>query len=210
MLPGALAERTTADGRRRIQLTNDERDEALFHETIEHAVALYLDLRGRHTNQQIADELGISVHQLKNLTCTEEFEACWNENAADLGHDPRLKASQNALLGLLPDAVMAVEDVLANGSSNAKVQAAKMVFDLNGVVKRTMTDSNKKEMIDFLTGKSAVINQTNVQINVPQEFTDTLEHLNRAIDGEFVEVPEPIEADIVSDVGKEIEDESEA
>lgn len=197
LLEGALAERTTVDGRRRIQLNQDERDAALHSQMIEGAVALYLDVGGRHTNAEIAEELGISVHQLKNLTCTEEFENCWNDHAADLGRDPRLKATQNAILDLLGSAVYALKEVLEGGSANAKVQAAKMIFDLNGIVKQEMTKSNKKELIDFLTGKSVTISQTNVQVGVPEEYSEALDQYDRAMEGEFREI------DNDSDVGNE-------
>lgn len=189
LLDGPLSERTTADGRRRIQLTNEERDEAANLRMIEAAVALYLDVTGRHANQQIANELGISIHQLKNLTCTEAFERCWNENVMEIAHDPRLKATKNALLDLLPLSLVAVKDVLENGTAGAKVQAARMVFDLNGIVKQVSTESDRKELIDFLTDKNLTLQQNNVNVNiVPDEYSEAMDSYDRAVEGEFREV----------------------
>jgi hypothetical protein len=195
MIDGPLAERTTEDGRRRIQLTAAEREDARNERMIEAAVALYLDVTGRHTNKQIAEDLGISVHQLKNMTCTEEFEKCWNEHVLEINHDPRLKATKEHLMDLLPKSLLALQDVLENGSANAKVQGAKLVLTLNGVVQRNNATSDRKELVDFLAGANVQIQQNNIQMSLPEHYQDAMENFDRAIDGEFVEV---------SDVGNAI------
>ena len=188
LLDGPLAERATQDGRRRIQLTAAERENARHSQLIEGAVALYLDVSGRHSNQQIAEELGISLHQLKNLTCTEAFESCWNEHVVEINHDPRLKATKEYLLDLLPDSLLAIKDVLNSGSANAKVQAAKLVLSLNGVVQRSNTDSDKKELVDFLKDANIQIQQNNIQMSLPEGYQEAINDYDKAIEGEFKEV----------------------
>lgn len=107
----------------------------------------------------------------------------------EISHDPRLKATKNALLDLLPLSLVAIKDVLENGTAGAKVQAARMVFDLNGIVKQVSTESDRKELIDFLTDKNLTLQQNNVNVNiVPDEYLETMDNYGRAVEGEFREV----------------------
>src|SRR5512144_798976 len=93
-----LNDRLLPDGRRAIKLRSDERTTLQQENMIETAVAMFLDLENEHTWEEIASALGISVPTLKKLTKSQAFIDKYNEHFADLGHDPRLKAGQAALV----------------------------------------------------------------------------------------------------------------
>ena len=87
-------DRRLPDGRRQIQLRAHERRDIQQQRLFEGAAALFLDLDQKHTWRQIADELGISLSKLKDLTKSEEFEDVYNALLADISHDPRYRATQ--------------------------------------------------------------------------------------------------------------------
>ena len=203
---GALAERKTATGQRRIHLTTTEREEFQTQEMIEHAVALYLDIYERHSTQEIAEELGISVYQLRNLIRSEAFEKVYNEHFLELGHDPRLQATRSAMVDLLPDSMQALKDVLTGTSNAAKVQAVKLVWDYVGLTKPDIPDSDRKEAIEFL--KEEGLKVVNMNINLPSEYGQALDTYEETMDGTFREVSDVGNSDELSDPAEHVSEET--
>jgi DNA-binding CsgD family transcriptional regulator len=202
---GALAERKTATGQRRIHLTSAERETFQTQEMIERAVALYLDIYDRHSTQEIAEELGISVYQLRNLIRSEEFERVYNEHFLELGHDPRLQATRSAMVDLLPDSMSALKEVLTGTSNAAKVQAVKLVWDYVGLQKPDFPDSDRKEAIEFL--KEEGIKVVNMNINLPTEYGEVLESYQGTMEGDYREVSDVGNSDVGLDPVEDIPDE---
>lgn len=170
---GVFAERVNPSGRRMITLREGERKELLKTRQIERSIALFLDLEDKHTWEQIAQECGLSVRGLKDLTKTEEFIDLYSQYYADLGHDPRLKATQAQIADMLPDAIKAIKDILsdANAPASARIKAAFSIMDKAGIQTPTQGNSDRTELTDFLL--KANVNIENVTVNVlPQEYTD--------------------------------------
>lgn len=169
-LTGAMAERVLPTGKRAIKLRQDEKKEFLRQQKVETAVALFLDLNQDHTWDEIANTCGLSVLGLKDLTKTEEFIKVYNEHFAELGHDPRLKATQAALTDLLSPAIRAIREVLTSPLSpaSAKMKAAFEIIKLNGLEAVDPKNSDKSELQEFLKGSGVNIEQLN--INLPPEY----------------------------------------
>jgi DNA-binding CsgD family transcriptional regulator len=201
-----IAERIGESGRRRLALTAQERERFQEQELIERAVSYYLDIYDKHSTQDIADALGISVHSLRNLIRSEEFEKVYSRHYVELGHDPRLQATRNAMVDLLGDSMEALKDVLARGTGSAKVQAIKMVWDYVGIKKPDVPDSDRKEAIEFL--KEAGIKVENVNVNLPPEYAQAIDGYDNAVDGEFRDVPTPELPDDTGDTAEGVLDET--
>ncbi len=86
---GAIGRGKTPARTRRISLRKSERNALALQEIMEGAVARFLDLERDRSWPQVAEELGISLHQLKELVKTPEFVELYNTPFAELGHDPR-------------------------------------------------------------------------------------------------------------------------
>jgi len=171
---GALADgQDPITGRRHINLNKRERKDLSHQRTVETAVALFLDLDNDHTWQQIADELGVSLQTLRQLTKTQEFMDRYNEHFAELGHDPRLRVAQAAIVDLLPLAVRQLRAVLVDEHVNAsvKLSAIKEVLKMNGIADAPPT-SDRSELAKFLkeAGVNTVVQNNTINNNVPPEF----------------------------------------
>lgn len=188
---GALDHRD-ALGRRRIKLTKDERDEFRHSRLVEAAVALFLDLEHSRTWQEIADELGVGIQTLKDITRSEEFDEIYNQHFAELGHDPRLSATKGALLDMLPLAVRTLREMLMDSRTPATVRlnAVKEVFSLTKIQDMDTNKANMQEVLEFLKAhqQSPQISVTNVP-EVPEEYSG-LYQLPSHIDAEVTEIPE--------------------
>jgi hypothetical protein len=68
------------------------------------------------------------------------------------------------------------------------VQAAKLVLSLNGIVQRNQTDSDKKELVEFLKDANVQIQQNTIQMNLPDDYRVAMGDYDRAVDGEFKEI----------------------
>lgn len=189
---GVLAERQHPDGRRKIQLRKNERRELQQQHLIEAAVALFLDISVGRTWNQIAEELGITVQKLKDLTKSQEFEATYSAMFAELGHDPRYKATQGWLLDMLPVAMRQLNDLLVNPQTpaTARLNAIKMVLDLTNVnVEPQGKDSERKEMMKFLW-------ESKGEVVIPPEFQEAMKKYRpelpeqAPIEGEYLSISE--------------------
>ena len=72
-----------------IKLRRKEQRELRERQHVEGAIALFLDLEGYCTWEQIAEELRISTSKLRDLTKSDLFDEIYNKMFGELGHDPR-------------------------------------------------------------------------------------------------------------------------
>jgi len=179
-IPKTLDERRTVDGKRKLMLTQEERTVLTDHQLIETAVGLYLDLDEARSQRDIAEELGITVKQLKYLTQSEEFTVIYEEYFSELGHDPRLKATRAGIVDLLPLAYTRFRELLENPLTPATVmlKAIDKVLELNGVRPQAGKVSDRKELAEFLVGSNITLTKIDqVNINAPDEYADALENV---------------------------------
>ena len=172
---GVLAERRLPDGRRRITLRRAEREALQRQERAEAAAALFLDLKENHTWKQIAEELGLSASQLRDLTKTREFDEAYERLFAELGHDPRYRAAQAKISDMLPLAIEKLADLLVspNTSPGTRLKAIEKVIQLNGLEGQKQDKSDRQEIIAFLQQNN--INLGSMGIAVPAEYEEALE-----------------------------------
>lgn len=185
-LTGAMAERVLPSGKRALQLRKSERKELQRQQQIETAVALFLDVNEDHKWDEIAEACGLSLTGLKDLTKTEEFMTVYNEHFAELGHDPRLKATQAALTDLLSPAIRAIRGVLTDpmAPASAKVKAAFEVIRLNGLEAIDPKGMDKSELHEFLL--KAGVNIENMNINLPPDYIE--KGVNDIVDGQVRDI----------------------
>ena len=178
-----LDERRTIDGKRKLMLTQQERSVLTEHQLIERAVGLYLDLQEARSQREIAQELGLTVKQLKYMTQSEEFKTIYEDYFSELGHDPRLKATRAGIVDLLPLAFSRFQGLLESTQTPATVllKAVEKVLELNGVKPQASKVSDRKELAEFL-GESDV-NLTQVNIHLPPEYQQALDDV---VEGQIV------------------------
>lgn len=168
---GALAERQTSKGRR-VKLTKAEREAFTRRQRAEQAAALFLDLDEARTWAEIASEMDLSPHQLRDLSKTEEFDEAYNRLFAELGHDPRYKAAQGALADMLPLALGQLRDLLTSTrtASGTKLRAIEKVIALNGLENVQPAQSDRQELVTFLVENK--IDLSDVKIVLPSEYAE--------------------------------------
>jgi predicted transcriptional regulator len=182
---GALDENRKADGRRKINLTKGDRRALTRQARVEAAVALFLDLETGRTWAEIAQELGISVMALKDLTKTEEFIACYNQHFAEQGHDPRLRSSQAALVDMLPEAIKQLKEMLTNPGTPAgvRLKVIERVIQLNGMTAAQQQKSDQGELAQFLRGINV---EGDLNVNLANPFANQIQSY---VDGRYEEIP---------------------
>lgn len=174
---GALDDRRYPDGRRRIKLTRNERRELQRQERAEAAAYLFLDLEQSRTYAEIAEELGISVNALKDLTRTPEFDKAYNELQPELGHDPRYKAARTALMDMLPHAIVELKNLLTNPRTPASVKfrAIEKVLELNSIDAPDVRNE-RQEIVQFLIDNR--IDARQFGFTIPPEYMQSYEEVN--------------------------------
>jgi hypothetical protein len=178
-ITGVLAEeRMGADGKRRIKLRKDEQKSLRKQKLVESAVALFLDIENDHTWKGIAEELGITLQALRDLTKDEDFMEVYDTFYQEIGHDPRLAASQMAITDLVPRAVRELGELMRSAPPTVRLNAIKEVLKLAGVRAPESHESDREMLNQFLT-------QVNVgELTVaPPEFQRKIDAYN-AVDGE--------------------------
>ncbi len=188
---GVLSERRKADGRRRIRLNEQERGLFFERQLVERAVAMFLDLERAYSWREISQELGLSIRQLKDLTKSELFNDVYNEHFQELGHDPRLKASQAAITDLLTTAVNQLKSLLIAPDTPASVRynAIVKVLELNGITAQKGGANDKQQLANFLKEAGVNLTQNNVEtmvVQVPQEYQRGIQRYEETIDGEIL------------------------
>jgi len=183
---GVLDERRKPDGRRRIKLTNAERDQMRRQRLMEGAAALFMDLERPRSWPQIAEELGLTLAQLKDLTRDEKFEQIYDDMFAAAQHDPRYKATQAALIDMLPAAAKRLREILLDGTDNASLRAIELLFKQTAIaIAPPDQGSDRKELAEFL-----VTHQ--IRLDVPPVYKEALEKygVQPAVEGEWTELPQ--------------------
>lgn len=175
-VPRTLDERLNVKGtRRRLRLNRHEKEALTQHQLVEGAVSLYLNLEDSLTRQQMADELGVTIRQFKDITHSDEFKIAYEKHFEELGHDPRLKATKAGLVDLLPTAFRQLKSLLETNTTPPTVlmKAIDKVFELNGIRPSTPQVSDRKQLAEFL-GKHN-LNLTQFNIYPPSEYPQALE-----------------------------------
>ena len=181
---GVLAEDTLPDGRRRIKLTRRERSALVRQQRAEQAAALFLDLSEARTWKSIAEEMGLSAAQLRDLTKSAEFDEAYNQLFAELGHDPRFRAAQAAVSDLLPLSIQTMKDLLLSARTPAgvRLKTAERIIALNGLENPAAAASDRQEMVKFLVEHH--ISLDGVGVPVPSEYQNAVATYS---EGEIVE-----------------------
>lgn len=177
---GPLARRTTEDGRRRLQLNAKERANYRESLLIDRLVLMILTLdENSKTYEEMAEELDISVAQLKNLTRTEEFQERYNSHFMELGQDPRVEITQSRIVELLPQVFLQMQEGLTDPEVpwTAKWKIMEKVLDLAGIDKPDLIDNERKEIEEFLLNKSE--SEDSIQIIIPGKYMETMEKYNQ-------------------------------
>lgn len=178
-------ERQRPDGRRQIQLNRRDRQAIERRRKCEAAAALFLDLENKHTWKQIAEELGISIGALKDLTKSAEFEEVYNQLYADISHDPRYKAVQGALSDMLPLATMKLRSLLENESTPPTValNAVKTVYEYAGIRPPEELQSERRALAEFLANHNQ---QAGTPLEIPNDYSEAMERYGvHIVEGEF-------------------------
>jgi hypothetical protein len=109
---------------------------------------------------------------------------CCNQHFIELGHDPR-RASQAAIVDLLPAAVNELKTMLVSAETPASVKfnATKEILKLNGIEGSKAGQNDKQEVAEFLK-KLGTTTINNVNVNMPAEYADKI---TQYIEGEYIE-----------------------
>jgi hypothetical protein len=158
-------------------LSAEERATLTRQQLIEHAIVLYLDTTAPHTQASVAQELGLSLEALKTLTRSDDFMDTYNLHFTDLGHDPRLKASQAAIADMLSPAIRRLKHLLEDDQTPPSVQlkAIEMVLKLGGIEQPKPAQNDKKDLAAFLEKAAPGVNIENMMIMnnpMPPEYQD--------------------------------------
>lgn len=179
---GVLKDRITASGHRRIKLNKEERAALKRQELATTAAYLFLDLDTPRSLSEIAREMDMSIHQVREITKTEEFEIAYNDLFLELGKDPRYKAAQGALADMLPIAMGQLRDILTNPRTPAgtRLKAVEKIMNLNGLENIAPQQSNRQELVEYLVENN--INIDAVNIALPDMY---MEQMDNVIEAEF-------------------------
>lgn len=143
--------------------TSIEGDKELLKAVVKQAVDMFLDLETSKSRKQMADELGLTVWQLKILLDTDEFAEIYDDHFAELTNDPTLRAVQSKIVeDLLPKAIKTMDQILKDekGPPSVRLKAALETLRLAGIKAASPGTSERQEMTDFLSRHNIV------QVNV--------------------------------------------
>jgi len=181
-LTGAMAERATVDGRRRMKLNRIERRDILRRRKIELAVALLLDLENPKSQREIADALGISVNAYKDLTRSQDYQEVYNQAIVDIQHDPRFRFIQGQLVELLPHAAVELKKLIIDDDTppGVRLKAIEALFKTtNMALPKTNQEDDREELTQFLLTHE-------VKVVVDDEYQKAMQRYTAdAVDGEF-------------------------
>ena len=178
---GVLKERQQADGRRQLVLTKKETKALRRQRLCEGAAVLFLDIDHHRTWAEMAQELGISIHALRDLVKTKEFDDAYNTMFPEVGHDPRFQAARGALGDMVPTAIKELKDLLTNSQTSPAVRfkAIEKILELNQVDNKGV-QSERFELLEFLKNMGSVnIEQVNI---IPPEFAKEFQKISTKAD----------------------------
>lgn len=191
---GAIAQRIKEDGRRRLKLNSEERADLRDALLIDRLVLMILTLDETSLSyEEMAEELGITTAQLKNLTRTEAFQERYNQHFMQLGQDPRVEVTQSRIVELLPQVFLQMEEGLRNPDVpwTAKWNIMEKVLELAGIDKPNLVDNERKEIEEFLLNKSE--SDDSIQIIIPSKYMETMERyqegetIDSTVDDDIIE-----------------------
>lgn len=193
---GVFEERVDVDGRRQLSLTRMERYALKRQQLAERAAMLFLDLETRRSWPQMAEELGISVHALKDLVKTREFDEAYNLLFPEIGHDPRFRAARGALSDMVPTAVDKLRQMLDDPATpkSTLLKVIERILELNQVDNRGQ-QSDRLELMEFLKGMGGVTIE-NVNI-IPAEYAKEFQRISGG-KGVVIEGEDVVDAEVVS------------
>lgn len=179
---GVLKDRMTAHGHRRLKLNKAEREALKRQELATTAAYLFLDLDTPRSLTEIAREMDMSIHQVREVTKTEEFDIAYNDLFLELGKDPRYKAAQGALADMLPIAMGQLKDLLTSTRTPAgtRLKAIEKIMNLNGLENIAPQQSNRQELVEYLVENN--INIDAVNIALPEMYASQMDEV---IEAEF-------------------------
>ena len=183
-------ERRLADGRRQISLTRNDRRAIARRTKCEAAASLFLDLEAKHTWKEIAEELGISLSALKDLTKSQEFDEVYNKLYADISHDPRYKAVQGAISDMLGLATDKLRRLLESDRTPATValNAVKTVYEYAGIRPPDEVQSERRALAEFLAKHNETVG---TPLEVPEDYEAAMERYGVSIvEGEVEDITE--------------------
>ena len=193
---GPLAERITKDGRRRLQLNKREKQDIVEQQKLNHLVSMVLTLdENSLTYQEMAEELEMTVPEMKNLMRTQAFQDTYNEYFMQLGHDPRVEYIQSRIVELLPYVFVQMQTALTSDDVpwTARWQIMDKVLELSGIERPSNVQNDRKEIEKFLSDRSS--SDDNIQITIPGKYMEAMQKYregkdiveDNVIDGEFSE-----------------------
>jgi hypothetical protein len=154
---------------------------------IDRAVRHFLDLENDRSREEIAEDLGLSMIQLRYLTSSKEFEERYNEFFFEITNDPTIKAVKHKIVeDLLPKAYRTLDALLSSAATKdtVRLKAALETLKLSGVEPNKNIQHDRRELAKFLADKTVNFNQINV--SVPPDFKEAYE-ATLPIEGEYAE-----------------------
>lgn len=165
---------------------------------IKHAIGRYLDLgEESFSEKKIADELGLTLRQYRDLRNSPLFKDMYNQAFSTLQNHPIINAVQTGLVDeLLPKAYKTLDDILTNSKTSATVRlnAAKEVIRLSGIEPQQAGVSERHALTEFLSKHD--MNIENFNVIVPELYRDAIQKYNvfqpadETVEGEVVELEE--------------------
>ncbi len=168
------------EGQRHINLTQGERAALAENLLIERAIAMFLDLDQDRTWKQIADELGISMSELKRLTKKPEFQRIYDETTVAIGHDPRIQAVASGMSDLLPLAYRRMRELLTKDDvrDDVRLKAVLEVMKANHVGEDGGVE-DPRELTNFLKANGVRVEGDMIVIaGLPDDYRKAFEKFN--------------------------------
>lgn len=134
-----------------------------------------LDFAKSWRESEIAEELGLNANALKRLRRSEEFVSAYNVLFGERRRDPRLRATEEKLVDMLPDWVNTLHDmIVGKGVSDAtRLGALKLYQSVVDIKVQTGGDDDAEEWKKMLMG--ANVETLNINFQVPPEYAKGVE-----------------------------------
>lgn len=144
--------------------------------------ALFLDVNNDYTYAQIAALVSeefkekFSIHALKDLIKTREFDEAYNGLLPDVTTDPRYRAARSTASDMLMKAMRELENLMSNPNTPAgvRLRAVEKVLDLNGMTAPREPEGDAGELSRFLAARGMQFSQTNNILVLPPEYQDAM------------------------------------
>lgn len=149
-----------------------------------------LDITQVWREDEIAAECGLNRNALIRLRRSEEFSLAYNRIFGERRRDPRMRATEEKLIEMVPDFVFQLRQLMTTGSPGVKLGALKLYQGVMGFQVDRGGDDNVEEWKKMLAG--ADIETVNINLfQVAPEYADALRE--PVLEGQVV-VHEPSDA----------------